>query len=218
MQLGTGHLQNNRYPAALRELIAAERLDPKNPFIQNNLGLTYYLRDQLELAAKHLRLAVKIEPRYSDARNNLARVYIDMEKFDLAIEQLNLAKEDLTYPYPEKTYLNLGLAYFSSKQYEQAQEALLKSIGYERENCYSNTLYGRALYELRRYRTAASTLDRAILFCRERQFEEPHFFSALSYLRMGRKDEAKSRFQEIISLYPESSFARRSQALLERTQ
>ena len=218
MQLGTGHLQNGRYPAALRELIAAERLDPRNPFIQNNLGLTYYLREQLDLAAKHLARAVQIEPRYTDARNNLARVFIDKKEFDKAIEQLNVAREDLTYPFPEKTYLNLGLAYFHNQQFEKARDKLLISIRHEREGCYSNTLYGRTLYELKDFRTAATTLDRAIGFCSQSSFEEPHFFSALSYLRMGRRDEARSRFQEIISLYPESIYARRSRALLERTQ
>src|SRR3954470_15265831 len=109
LQLGTSYLQNGRYPDALRELWLAEKDDPENSMVQNNLGLTYFIREKNNLAEQHLRRAVELDSHYSEARNNLARVLIEQKKYDVAISELNRVLNDLTYNDAPKALTNMGL-------------------------------------------------------------------------------------------------------------
>src|SRR4051812_29995844 len=76
LQMGTAHLTQGNYPAALNELLQAEQLDKDNPVIQNNLGLAYGVRNRWKEAEQHYRRALELDSRFSDARTNLARLFI----------------------------------------------------------------------------------------------------------------------------------------------
>jgi len=74
--LGRLEFLRQKYDAALDALSRAAMLDPRNPEIQNYLGVTLShkgLRKQGETA---LRKAVQLDPHYGPAHNNLAVIYI----------------------------------------------------------------------------------------------------------------------------------------------
>ena len=54
LQIGTGLLSKGQYPQALASLLQAEKLDPDNAEIQNNLGLAYFVRKEYESSLKHM--------------------------------------------------------------------------------------------------------------------------------------------------------------------
>lgn len=214
LELGTSYLTRGEYPSALAELLKAESLDSSNPVVQNHLGLAYYVRNKYDLAEEHLRRAIRLESRYTDARNNLARILMDQNKLEEAKQQLIVAEKDLTYLEPEKTYLNLGLLEFKRQRYPQAAEQFKKSLELKRNNCTAGHYYGRTLYEQRRYDLAALALDQAIEWCRASGFEEPLYYSALTYYSLGDSDRVRARVNELIKLKPESAYAQKAQALL----
>ena len=74
LRLGTSQIEAGDYPSAMRTLLEAEKNDPSNPVVQNNLGLVYFFRDRIDLAEKHIRNAVSLKPDYTDAKNNLGRI------------------------------------------------------------------------------------------------------------------------------------------------
>lgn len=215
LQIGTAHLIKGNYPLALKNLLEAEKYSPNDAIIQNNLGLAYYVRQKYELAEKHFAKAVSLRAEYTDARNNLGRLYVDMGAYDKAIKQLTIADNDLTYTRPEKVWTNLGYAYFAKGDYNKAKTYLLKAVKARRNDCESLSYYGRSLYETKEYRHAAETLDQAIRLCASNRYEPPHFYSALAYLKLGRQNEAEARLEEILKLYPESEYAKKSRELLE---
>jgi tetratricopeptide (TPR) repeat protein len=74
--LGRVKFSEGDYDGALNALTRAAELDPKNPQIQNFLGVALAqkgLRTQAETA---LRKAVQMEPDYGDAHKNLAIIYL----------------------------------------------------------------------------------------------------------------------------------------------
>jgi type IV pilus biogenesis/stability protein PilW len=218
LQIGTSHLLNGNFPLALKNLLEAEKFGPNDPTIQNNLGMAYYVRRKYEDAEKHFEKAVSLRADYTDARNNLGRLYVDMGAYDKAIEQLTIADNDLTYTTPEKVWTNLGYAYFKKGDYNQAKPILLKAVKARRNDCETVSNYGRTLYELHDYAVAAEALDQAIRLCASSRYEPPHFYSALSYLKLGRKAEAEARFEEIVKLYPDGEYVKKSRELLETIQ
>lgn len=215
LQIGTSQLQNGNLPSALQELLLAEKLDDENPYIQNNLGLTYFLRERVDLAEIHIRKALELQPNYSDARNNLSRVLIERGKYNEAATAAQIVIDDLTYQNPEKPQINLGIARFKMNQFDSARMAFLKAIDFSRDNCLANSYYGRSLFELKDYKKATDALDRAVGFCQRAQFDEPHYYSALAYFEVGQKSKSVARFEEMIKLYPRGKYIDKAKEMLE---
>lgn len=213
--MGTTQFSNGNYPQAMSDLLKAEELDPRNPAIQNNLGLVYFMRQRYDLAEKHLRRALSINSKFTEARNNLARVLIEVGKYKEAEKELKTVLDDLTYPSIDKAYINLGLAQFNQKNFVQSKESFLRAMNASRDDCVANAYYGRSLFELKDYEAAAPALDTAIGFCQRAVYDEPHYYSALTYYRLGQKEKSVARFSEIIKLYPEGKYRDKSRAMLD---
>jgi type IV pilus assembly protein PilF len=214
-RVGTGYLTAGNYPAALRELLRAVELDPDNPDIQNNLGLAYLVRNKYSKAEKHIRAAVETKPQFTEARNNLARILIEQRRYTEAIGQLQQCIQDLTYPFPEKSHSNLGLAYFRTKNYKMAAKHFKMSISLRSKSCATRNGYGRSLFELKDYTAAAQALDQAIDVCKTKKLDEPHYYSALAYYNLGQREQAIARFEEIIALYPQGQYSVKSKEMLK---
>jgi type IV pilus assembly protein PilF len=215
-QVGASLLESGHYPEALSALLQAAELNSKDPQIQNNLGLAFFYRGRPDKAKTHLERAVDLDSKFTDARNNLGRILIEIKEFKKAEVELKLAVEDLTYPHPQRPYMNLGLLYFKTKNFKEAKVALEKSIYYERSNCYAQTLMGRTLFELKLHDQAAATLDRAIGYCPYQQADEAQYWAGLSYLNAGDLSRSRARFDEIMRLYPESNYRELTQKILNQ--
>lgn len=215
LEIGTTYLTKGNYPAALRELLIAEKLNPDSPVIQNNLGLVYYVRNKTDLAEKHFRQAITIEPKYSDSRVNLGHLLIDLRLYDQAIRELKVACDDLLYQYPDKALYNLGLAYFKKGDFKSSKDSLEKALEINRNNCSALNLYGRSLFELKNYSPAAESLDRAAETCRTMGASEPLYYAGLTYLRVGNREKAQARFEEIVQQHQNSPQAPKAKEALE---
>lgn len=215
LQIGTGYLSKGNYPLAMSELLRAEELDPTNPMILNNLGLVYYLRGRTKQAENKFREAVRMEARFSDAKNNLARTLMDQKRYPEALKLLHEVEGDLTYTAPEKTFSNLGMAYFEQGKYDKAEGYLARSIEIRRQNCATANYYGRTLLEMKKIKESAQILDQAIEYCRPAKFEEPIYFSAMSYFTLGEKEKSRARLEELLKEYPKSKFVAKAKGMLE---
>ncbi len=214
LQIGTGHLLKGHYPQALAELQEAERLDPDSALIQNNLGLAYFMGKHLELAQQHLYKALVLNPKYSDARNNYGRLFIELTRYDDAITELTQVTKDLTYSNPEKAFVNLGLAYLKKGEIKTALNNFKKSLEANNRFCPGHNYYGQALFQLQKYHEAIESFETALRLCNN-HYDEAHYFSALSYFKIGQREKAIARLQEVSKLYPESEYAPKAQAMLK---
>ncbi len=215
MQIGTGYLSKGLYPQAMTELMRAEQLDPHNPIILNNMGIAYFVRSRPKQAEAKFREAIKYEKNFSDAKNNLARVLIDQKRYAEAIKYLDEVQGDLTYQAQDKTYSNLGMAHFEMGNYKKAADYLVRSLQIRRESCTTANYYGRTLLETKKLKESAEVLDQAIEFCRTAKFEEPIFYSAMSYFSLGEKEKTRARIDELLKDYPKSRFVAKAKGMLE---
>ena len=214
-RLGLSLYEQGNYPLALREFLAAEQLNPKSPVVQNNLGLTYFMRERYELSEKHVRKSLSMNPDYTDARNNLGRILIEEGKYKDAEKELLFALSDLTYSGQDRIYLNLGLVYFNQNQFEKARDMFTKSVNLQRDSCTGHSFLGRSYFELKNYEKAAEILDNAIGYCQKNFYDEPHYYSALTYYRLGRIEKSTARFEEIMKFYPQGQYRDKARAMLE---
>ncbi len=77
--LGRLEYLRQNYDAAFDALSRAAKLDPRNPEIQNYLGVTLSHKGLRKQAETALRKAVQLDPNYGPAHNNLAVVYISQQ-------------------------------------------------------------------------------------------------------------------------------------------
>ncbi|MCB0394915.1 MAG: tetratricopeptide repeat protein, partial [Bdellovibrionales bacterium] len=163
-------------------------------------------------AEEHFRDAITIESGYTEARNNLGRLLIERQKYKEAETQLKTVTNDLKYQTPEKGHTNLGLLFLKTNRLPEAREQFLKALRLNRKFCEAHNLLGQTLFLENRFSKASEALDRAISVCEK--YDEPHYYSALSYARSGQKAKAIARLKELMQLYPSSSYIAESKKLL----
>jgi len=218
LQLGTSQFENGEYPSALKNLLQSESLDSTNQQTQNMLGMVYFMRQRYDLSEKHLLRALSLDSRFTEARNNIGRLYIELKNYPKADEELKKVLDDLTYNGVAKAQINWGLSKFYQKQYTEALQAFSQAIQQENDNCLAHTMLGRTYFENNNNESAVLALDKAIGFCQKALFDEPHYYSALSYYRLGDKPRSISRFKEVVKLYPNGKYNEKSRAMLDLIQ
>jgi type IV pilus assembly protein PilF len=215
LQNGTVFFENRKYPSALNEFLQAERLDPNNPVTHNNLAMTYFVRERVDLAMKHINRAIELNPKYSEARNNRARILIERGLFDQAIIDANLVVQDLTYLAPIRAWNNIALAEFRAGRFKNSKKTSTEALKIDRSNCAAQTILGRSHLELGELKDAAETFDRAILSCKLEGEDEAAYFAGFTNYKLGRSAAAVSRLEHVLKDYPEGRYAQKAQSLLE---
>lgn len=215
LQNGTVFFTNKRYPSALNEFLQAERLDPSNPVTQNNLAMTYFVRDRIDLALKHINRALELNSSYSEARNNRSRILIERGLYDQAIADAYKVVQDLTYQTPIRAWNNIALAEFRSGKFANAKKTSTEALKLDRTNCAAQTTLGRAHLELGELKEAAETLDRATITCRLEGEDEAAYFAGFANYKLGRSAAAISRLEHVLKDYPDGRYAKKAQSLLE---
>ncbi|HEX7372050.1 MAG TPA: tetratricopeptide repeat protein, partial [Thermodesulfobacteriota bacterium] len=64
--LGYNALQQGDPTSALRELYEAEKLNPRDPYIQHALGMALSAKGKYPDALEHFRKALELDPKYTE--------------------------------------------------------------------------------------------------------------------------------------------------------
>ncbi len=121
--LGIDNYRKGLIIQALRHMIEAEKSNPKDPEIQNLLGMCYFTQGRkLDLAEKHLIKATKLLPDFSEAWNNLGTLYMETGDLDKAKKCFETALENVLYVTPERSLFNLGMVYYKRGVFYKAVE------------------------------------------------------------------------------------------------
>ena len=73
LAFGTSMAERGLWSEALFRFHEAERLDPQNARVQNNLGVAYEATGDFDLALQHYQRALKLDPNNREVKNNYAR-------------------------------------------------------------------------------------------------------------------------------------------------
>jgi Tfp pilus assembly protein PilF len=144
--LGIDYLRNNRMALALRELLFAEELDPKNPRIQQALGDAYVMRGKPVEAEQHYLRTLKIEPTLHEARLNLSSLYNQLDRYEESLVHSSRLADDATFSGPWRALANKGFSEFQLGQMEKARSSL--ELGLEYRNDYWPTLLYLGMLEV----------------------------------------------------------------------
>ena len=160
--LGEAHLLSGNYTAALAKLLDAEKLDPHNPYIYDDLGLVYIAKGRPDLAIEHFKKALAIKPEFTPAMNNLGTAYLARKEWDAAISIFKNINSDLLYATPYMPLSNIGWAYYNKKRYNLAKKYYLDALKMEPK--FVTALHGLGLTytALGEYSQAIKTLEKGV--------------------------------------------------------
>ncbi len=116
------------YTAALASFLAAEKLIPQDPYLQNSIGLAYMGKKKNALAVAAFQKALTLKPDYTQARNNLGAAFLRQRKWNQAIACFKKVLDDLIYPTPHFPLSNIGWVYLGKKDYTKARIYFLKAL------------------------------------------------------------------------------------------
>ena len=217
------YIGQKNYTEALRELLEAEKLYADDPYLQNDLGLVYMEKEKPDLAIQHLERALALKPDYADAKNNLGVAYIKNEQWDEAITCFKGISENLLYITPQNPLVNMGLAYYHKKDFDQAEKYYKRALGLYDDGLNRDVAYVKALHGLgltymatRRNREAVVLLEKAVQFAP--RVADLFFDLGRAYTLTQEYPKAVKAYQKVVELVPDRTLALEAAAAAEEIQ
>lgn len=212
-KLAVAHLQGNNPSAALRELLKAVELDPKNSEIHVTLAQAYQQRRAYSEAERHYLEALELsdnDPRY---QNNIASLYLDMQQWDKAIRYFDLAANNLLFDSPHISMTGMGYAYLQKGDYDAALSTFREVSAQYPE--YAPAFYYQA--EVHRM-NGAEHLERVALqqtVDLAPDFVQARYRLAVLHLKENNYATARTQLETIINFAPESDEGRDAAELIK---
>jgi len=187
MNVGIASLNTGDYGGALKELLRAQQLNPKNHEINYYLSLAYQGKGYYEKAIEECNEAIRKKGDYAEAYNLLGTLYMSQGRFDEALSAFKKAVAMMTYETPTVALYNMGRVYQRMKRYPEAmsclQEAAVKDFRREMLPLIEYSM-GEVNYEQGGYEQALIHLQRAIELAP--MFGDAYYLMGETYLRQGK--------------------------------
>jgi len=212
--LGEAYYRQGNYPAALGEFLKSEAIYSGDPFLQNDLGLTYMAMKQMDLAVKHFKKAIEIKPDYAPAINNLGNAYLNKKEWDTAIRYFKEVTENLLYATPHFPLSNMGWAYYNKKEYALAEKFYLKALDIDPKFINALAGLGKTYTAMGRGSEAVATLEKAVkAYPRLGQL---YLELARAYTVSGEYEKALDAYEKAVEFAPGSTLAREAETEAQR--
>jgi Tfp pilus assembly protein PilF len=192
---------------AIRNLVRAVEANPDNDEAHYFLGVLLRGQGDLDKAERHLRETVRIRKESDSedranvaiAQNALGAVLVDQKRYEEAQVQLEESLDEILNPSPWLPRSNLGLLYIETGKYTLAIDQLRRAVFEQPMFCEGLFRLGRAHYLNKGYEEAEKVLKKALGVADNAchpQYQEIHNLLGMTYLRLGRDDEARKAFDE----------------------
>lgn len=154
------YLNTRRYNLAIKYLLLAHEVNPKNLMVIQELALAFERQDKLDKSMEYYNKYLDLDPYAENIWFNLGMVYTSLEMYTKAIEAYDFAIAicpDYISAYFSKanTYVNQGLNKEAIKTYEEI-------IFIEPDNVQAFTYIGEAYEKMNLYRRAIHYYKKAL--------------------------------------------------------
>lgn len=203
--VGEAYLRQGNYSAAMAEFVKAEKLNPKDPYLKNDIGLVFLARKRYDDAAGYFQQAIELKPDYAPAHNNLGSAYLAQKDWDSAIATFKGISNNMLYATPHYPLANLGLAYYHKGQYAKAEGAYRKSLDIQPDFHLALRGLGRTYLSQGKVDSAIKILEKATAAAPEIPaywMDLGNAYRAGNWVRKARK-----AFEKVVSLDPEGPLA-----------
>jgi len=125
---GVAAIQQREFYPAVRNLRAAEKLEPPHNAVAKNLAIAYYLLDQQHLFEIKMKEAIALDPSDFAPHYYLGRYYLSSTSFEVSVaaESFSIALEKK--PDDAAATCFLGIALEALGQFDHARERFMRAV------------------------------------------------------------------------------------------
>ena len=188
-----------------RDFVLASRLfktilkeEPNNIDVLSQLGSTYVRSGDDEKALEYYKRIVQIDNMNFNALNNLGGIYRRLQQYEDSIMVLERALA--TGANPNEIYYNMGHTYKLMGNYDDAADCFVTVIEENPNDVLAYNHLGSIQAARGEHAKALQTYTRALQI--DKNHPILHYNSALSYLSLGKKEEAKLSFENALRTRP----------------
>ena len=188
-----------------RDFVLAARLfktilkeEPNNIDVLSQLGSTYVRSGDDEKALEVYKRIDQIDKMNFNALNNLGGIYRRLQKYEDSIMVLERALA--TGANPNEIYYNMGHTYKLMGNYDDAADCFVTVIEENPNDVLAYNHLGSIQAARGEHAKALQTYNRALQV--DKNHPILHYNSALSYLSLGKKEEAKLSFENALRTRP----------------
>jgi type IV pilus assembly protein PilF len=218
-------LRRGQTRQALERALKATELDPENADASHLVALLYLdfcsrgpAECKLDEAERFARRAVQLKPDYREAKNTLAVALIHRKKAPEAVEVLRPLTEDILYQTPENAWGNLGWAYLELGKFDEAIDALRRSVAAQPLFCVGNYRLGLAYERKGAAQQAREAFTRALETeapgCT--QLQDAWAARARTLIRAGEADAARTDLERCVALAKSSIAGKECSSMLAK--
>ena len=188
-----------------RDFVLAARLfktilksEPNNIDVLSQLGSTYVRSGDDEKALEVYKRIDQIDNMNFDALNNLGGIYRRLKRYEESIMVLERALA--TGANPNEIYYNMGHTYKLMGNYDDAADCFVTVIEENPNDVLAYNHLGSIQAARGEHAKALQSYNRALQV--DKNHPILHYNSALSYLSLGKKEEAKLSFENALRTRP----------------
>jgi tetratricopeptide (TPR) repeat protein len=190
-ELGTVELQMSLWEDAVEAFQRVLKLRANDPLALYNLGRAFMGLSRFEEARQQFARYAEAHPDDASGHCALGMTLAALERVPEARQQFERSIE--LAPEQTESYFRLGLVDLNEKVLDEAATNFRHVLTRDSKHAGALSALGRVAFEQKRYSDAIDLLQRAIA-CDD-SLREAHYYLGLTFVRVGRKEEADSQLQ-----------------------
>jgi tetratricopeptide (TPR) repeat protein len=215
--MGVNHLQDGRVALAIRELRAADQLNPADGWIQLGLAEAYRQKGLLDDSERHLLKGLAYNPDFAELRLTLSALYIQQERFQESLAMSAALVDDPTFPVPWTALTNKGFAEIQLGLLSEARKSLELAVEYHDQYWRAQLNLGILEAMQGRRMEAVDRFEQVIALEPGPLGEaEAYYRTAEIYISLGDRDRAVHQLEAAVSRRPSGSWGKLSEDYLKR--
>ncbi len=190
-EFGTMALQLSLWQDAIAAFQQILQLRQNDPLALYSLGRAFLGEWKFDDARQQFARYVEARPEDASGHCALGMTLAALERTQEAQQQF--ARSIALAPDQTESYFRLGLIELNLKDLDEAASNFHQVLARDSKHTGALSALGRVAFEQKRYADAIDLLQRAI--ARDDSLREAHYYLGLTFVRVGRKEEAEGQLQ-----------------------
>lgn len=210
---GVSSLSTGSYSEALSSFVEANRLMPNRADVLTFLGIAHNYKENFSEAEAAFRSALKNSGNYTYAKANLGALLINRKRYSEAEVVIKDALKDLIYEERDTLFINLARLYKATNRSLLAEQQLRFAVKENLSNCSAWLELGYLQRDQGEFSESVDSLSNAV---KGTCYNNPEAHYQIGDLLLKTKNVAgaKSKFLDVIELFPSSNWAKKAETTL----
>ncbi|MDR2405453.1 MAG: tetratricopeptide repeat protein [Deltaproteobacteria bacterium] len=202
VEVGVVAMNTGNYAKALEALSEAEKMDPRNPNIKQQMGRTFFRMKEYDKALTNYNEALVMNPKLTDVHNDLGLLYYETKEYAKAREEFNICISDLSYGNSALSRFNLALVEEAEGNTQAASKIYQELIASGEPSAAPYYRLAFLAYREANYRHAADLLDAAVRI--DPNSADAYFLLGETYEKLELPDDAAQAYGQAVNLNAKS--------------